>query len=113
MWTLDEAVARVPAGLCVVSMSRGHWHGAHSRRARELEGVKVQSRRVVTRAHARVPRMCELVCPNVDPRRSRRARPRRSLCGFNVVWSFSKRAISTRIGALQCVYVIPKRGIIF
>jgi DNA transposition AAA+ family ATPase len=32
---------------------------------------------VVTRAHARVPRMCELVCPNVDPRRSRRARRRR------------------------------------
>mmetsp|Transcript_2348 Transcript_2348/g.7780 ORF Transcript_2348/g.7780 Transcript_2348/m.7780 type:complete len:131 (+) Transcript_2348:151-543(+) len=110
MWTLDEVVARVAAGLCVVSTSRGLSQGAQSRRARVHDSVNVQFYRVVTRAHARVPRMCELVCPNVDPRRSRRARPRRSLCGFNVVWSFSRRAISTRIGTLQCVYVIPLRG---
>ena len=40
----------------------------------------------------------------------RRARRRRSLCGFHVVWSFSRRAISTRTRALHCVYVIPLRG---
>ena len=37
-------------------------------------------------------------------------RDNRSLCGFNVAWSFSRRAISTRTRALQCVYVIPPRG---
>ena len=43
--------------------------------------------------------------------RTRRAkRYNRSLCGFNVVWSFSRHAISTRIGARQCACVIPPRG---
>ena len=72
MWTLDEAVARVAAGLCVVSMSGGLSQGAQSRRARVQDSVNVQFYRVVTRAHARVLRTCELLCPNVDPRRSRR-----------------------------------------
>jgi len=43
--------------------------------------------------------------------RTRRAkRYSRSLCGFNVVWSFSRRAISTRIGALESACVIAPRG---
>ena len=37
-------------------------------------------------------------------------RDNKSLCGFNVAWSFSRRAISTRTRALRCVYVIPRRG---